>query len=47
MVVETFVFGSEPKTQYCYPGLTPQADETTWREVLGISPARTAGEGVF
>ena len=47
MVGETFVFGSEPKTLFCYPGLTPQADETTWREVLGISPARTAGEGVF
>lgn len=44
---DTFVFGSELKTLFCYPGLTPQADETTWREVLGISPARTAGLGVF
>ena len=47
MVGDTFVFGSEPKTLFYYPGLTPRADETTWREVLGISPARTAGVGVF
>ena len=47
MVGSTFVFGSELKTLFCYPGLTPEADETTWQEVLGISPARTPGVGVF
>lgn len=47
VVGQTFVFGSELKTLFCYPGLVPQADETTWQEVLGISPARTAGQGVF
>ena len=47
MVGSTFVFGSELKTLFCYPGLTPEADEITWQEVLGISPARTPGVGVF
>lgn len=43
----TFVFASEPKALFCYPGLKPAADEDTWRELLGIAPARTAGQGVF
>lgn len=43
----TFLFGSEPKALFAYPGMTPRADEDTWREVLGIAPARTAGHGVF
>lgn len=43
----TFVFGSEPKALFCYPGLEPRADDDTWREVLGIAPARTPGHGVF
>ncbi|MBR1780387.1 MAG: asparagine synthase (glutamine-hydrolyzing) [Oscillospiraceae bacterium] len=46
-VGETLVFGSEPKALFAYPGLEPRADEETWREVLGISPARTPGHGVF
>ncbi|MCD8354706.1 MAG: asparagine synthase (glutamine-hydrolyzing) [Clostridiales bacterium] len=43
---DTFLFGSEPKALFAY-GLEPQADEDTWREILGICPARTPGSGVF
>ncbi|MCD7918630.1 MAG: asparagine synthase (glutamine-hydrolyzing) [Clostridiales bacterium] len=42
-----FVFGSELKALFAYPGIRPEADEDTWREVLGVSPARTPGSGVF
>lgn len=42
-----FVFGSEPKALFAYPGVTPKADDDTWRELLGISPARTPDQGVF
>lgn len=42
-----FVFGSELKALFAYPGLRPRADEDTWREILGICPARTPGSGVF
>lgn len=47
LVDGAFVFGSEPKALFQYPGFSPRADEDTWRELLGISPARTAGQGVF
>ncbi|MCD8188998.1 MAG: asparagine synthase (glutamine-hydrolyzing) [Clostridiales bacterium] len=43
---DTFLFGSEPKALFAY-GLKPRADEDTWREILGICPARTPGSGVF
>lgn len=42
-----FVFGSEIKALFAYPGITPKADEDTWREILGVCPARTPGSGVF
>ncbi len=42
-----FVFGSELKALFQYPGLTPRADDQTWCELLGLSPARTAGQGTF
>ena len=42
-----FVFGSELKALFAYPGLTPRVDAAGWCEVLGIGPARTAGVGVF
>ncbi len=44
---DAFVFGSELKALFACPGITPQADEDTWRELLGICPARTPGTGVF
>ena len=43
----TLVFGSEIKALFCYPGLTPRVDENSWREIMGIGPARTGGQGVF
>ena len=42
-----FLFGSEPKALFQYPGVEPRADDDTWREVLGIAPARTPDQGVF
>ncbi len=42
-----FVFASEPKALFACPGVEPRADEDTWREILGICPARTPGSGVF
>ncbi len=44
---DTFVFGSELKALFAYPGLTPRLGRTGLCEVLGIGPARTAGVGVF
>ena len=43
----TFVFGSEPKALFEYPDFEPKADDDTWRELLGVSPARTPDQGVF
>lgn len=42
-----FLFGSELKALFAHPAVTPEADDDTWREVLGICPARTPGTGVF
>ena len=44
---DTLVFASELKALFQYPGLTPKVEEDGWREVLGLGPARTPGEGVF
>ena len=43
----TFVFASELKALFEYPGLEPKLGREGLREVLGIGPARTAGVGVF
>ena len=43
----TLVFASELKALFRYPGLEPRVDEDSWREIMGIGPARTAGQGVF
>ncbi|MEA4934591.1 MAG: asparagine synthase (glutamine-hydrolyzing) [Lawsonibacter sp.] len=42
-----FVFASELKALFEYPGLEPRLGPDGLREVLGIGPARTAGVGVF
>ncbi len=42
-----FVFASELKALFEYPGLEPRLSPDGLREVLGIGPARTAGVGVF
>lgn len=43
----TLIFGSEIKALFAYPGLEPQLDLDSFREVFGIGPARTHGCGVF
>jgi asparagine synthase (glutamine-hydrolysing) len=47
IVNDTFVFSSELKALFAYPDITPRVDENGWREVLGLGPARTLGNGVF
>lgn len=44
---DTLVFGSEIKSLFCYPGLKPEIDLNGFREIFGIGPARTSGNGVF
>lgn len=44
---DTLIFASEPKALFQYPGLNPSVGEDGWREVLGLGPARTPGEGIF
>lgn len=41
------VFGSEPKALFCHPQVPAEADLDSFRELLGIGPARTPGCGVF
>lgn len=43
----TLVFGSEIKALFCYPDIKPEIDINSFREVFGIGPARTPGNGVF
>lgn len=43
----TLIFGSELKALFQHPYVTPEIDENSLREVLGIGPARTEGIGVF
>jgi len=41
------VFASEPKALFCYPEVQPHLNEDGLREILGIGPARTSGNGIF
>lgn len=43
----TIVFGSEIKALFCFPGIKPELDMDGYREIFGIGPARTSGNGVF
>ena len=43
----TLVFGSELKALFCHPYVEPQLNTDSFREIFGIGPARTAGNGVF
>lgn len=43
----TLVFGSEPKSLFCHPLIRPEIDMDSLREILGVGPARTSGNGVF
>jgi len=44
---QTVVFGSELKALFCHPDIKPQIDIKSFREIFGIGPARTPGNGVF
>ncbi|MEA4896312.1 MAG: asparagine synthase (glutamine-hydrolyzing) [Oscillospiraceae bacterium] len=41
------IFGSEPKALFRHPYVVPSVNTDSFREVFGIGPARTAGNGVF
>jgi len=43
----TIVFGSEVKALFCHPEIKPEIDMESYREIFGIGPARTSGNGVF
>ncbi len=43
----TLIFGSEIKALFKYPEFKPQIGIEGFKEVFGIGPARTAGNGVF
>lgn len=42
-----FVFSSEIKGLFSYPGVTPSIDKEGLCEVFGLGPAKTYGRGVF
>ncbi len=44
---KTLVFGSELKALFKFPNVNPVIDLNSFREIIGIGPARTAGNGVF
>ncbi len=44
---ESLVFGSEMKALFMHPGIVPEVDINSFREIFGIGPARTSGNGVF
>lgn len=41
------IFASEPKALFCHPDTQPHMNIDGLREVLGVGPARTAGNGIF
>ena len=43
----TLIFASEPKSMFCHPSLSPKINLDSLREVLGIGPAHTSGNGIF
>ncbi|NCC86875.1 MAG: asparagine synthase (glutamine-hydrolyzing) [Clostridia bacterium] len=44
---DALIFGSEIKALFCHPFVSPEIDVNGFREVFGIGPARTSGNGVF
>ena len=44
---DILVLGSEIKALFCHPYIIPGANMDSYREIFGIGPARTAGNGVF
>jgi len=43
----TLVFGSEIKTIFCFPDIKPHININSFREIFGLGPAHTSGNGVF
>jgi len=43
----TLVFGSEIKALFRFPDIRPEVDMNSFREIFGMGPARTSGNGVF
>ena len=41
------IFASEPKALFCYPDIQASINTDGLREILGIGPARTSGNGIF
>ncbi len=41
------IFGSEPKSLFCHPDISPEADDESFHEIFAVGPARTPGVGVF
>ena len=46
-VDNTLVFGSELKALFCHPNVSPKVDDGSFREIFGLGPARSAGNGIF
>lgn len=44
---QQLVLASEPKALFCYPNVQPHINIEGLREILGIGPARTSGNGIF
>lgn len=44
---DTLVFGSEIKALFRFPDIKPEVDMDSFREIFGVGPARTPGNGVF
>lgn len=43
----TLIFGSEPKALFEHPKVTPLINADSLREVVGLGPAHTPGNGIF
>lgn len=43
----TLVFASEIKALFEFPSITPEIDIDSLRQIFGLGPARTSGNGVF
>ena len=44
---DTLIFGSQPKELFAHPDVTPEIDTNSLREIFGLGPAHTPGNGVF
>ncbi|HHX73450.1 MAG TPA: asparagine synthase (glutamine-hydrolyzing), partial [Firmicutes bacterium] len=44
---DMLVFGSEIKALFCHPFVSPEITTDSFRELFGLGPARTPGNGVF